>query len=141
MKPRDPALYDRVKASLYEKQPAHSAYRSMRLQQLYKDAYAKAHGSAADAYIGRKPSRSSGTQRWLREQWINVKAFVTRRKVLPCGRSKDTGPYPACRPLRRVNRHTPVTVTDVIHSRGVRGVLRTVRQKERVRSRRHLLWK
>lgn len=137
--PRDPELYARVKVQLYASQPRHSAYRSMRLQQLYREAYLAAK-PGGKPYVGRKPAKTTGTRRWLDEQWINVRAFVTKRKVLPCGRSESESRYPACRPLRRVNDDTPATVEDVIRRRGKAGTLRTVRAKERGRSRRQVKW-
>ena len=37
--PVDKDLYEKVKKKLYKKEPTHSAYRSKRLQDFYKDAF------------------------------------------------------------------------------------------------------
>lgn len=136
MQPRDPQLYESVKQKLYAEQPRHSAYRSMRLQQLYRQAYLEAK-PGGKPYIGRKPSRKQGTQRWLDEQWINVKAYVTKRKIVPCGRQNQKGPYPACRPLKRISDKTPVTVKEVPKTVAVRNI----KAKETHRTKRQLSWR
>ena len=60
-------------------------------------------------YTGKKPSKSSGLNRWTEEKWINVCKLP---KKVKCGRSKSSGKnwkkdYPYCRPSIRVNSSTP----------------------------------
>ena len=90
-KPKNPALYARVKAEAKRKFKVYpSAYANAWLVRTYKKAWWK----ILMAYRG-------GLRKWFAEDWRDVK---TGKK---CGRSgkKDKGrPYPACRPKRVAGR-------------------------------------
>ena len=62
-------------------------------------------------------SDKSGLNRWFKEEWINVCELP---KKVPCGRGKKpssfkewVGKYPVCRPLHRVTKDTPKTVSEM----------------------------
>jgi hypothetical protein len=102
--PRDRALYERVKRSVYRKHPKHSAYRSGLVVQSYKRAYKQKHKSS-QAYSGSKPRRS-GLSRWFAEKWRNQRGEV--------GYRYKSDVY---RPTRRVTSKTPKTFAELSKSR------------------------
>ena len=97
-----------------------SAYRSMAIVKRYKELGGK--------YTGRKKS-AKGTTRWLEERWIQVVPFVTLGKVVSCGASNRR--KHACRPLKRVSKKTPVTVSEVVKAHGRPAVVQFAKLKKR----------
>jgi len=96
-----------------------SAYRSMAIVKRYKELGGK--------YRGKKtPSR--GTTRWLKERWIQVVPFVTLGVVIPCGASNRR--KHACRPLRRVSKKTPITVSEAVNRHGRLAVVQFAKLKQ-----------
>jgi hypothetical protein len=68
--------------------------------------YKRRGGKYKDGYKSRSPLK-----KWFDEEWVNVCEYP---KIVPCGRSKSVRKkYPYCRPLRRVNSRTPVTVKEL----------------------------
>lgn len=68
--------------------------------------YKKRGGQYNSGYRSKSPLK-----RWFNEKWVNVCEYP---KIVPCGRSKSVSKkYPYCRPLRRINKRTPVTVTEL----------------------------
>jgi hypothetical protein len=117
-KPRDKALYERIKKKLYRDNPRHSAYRSATLVKLYKAAYAKKYktgpnsksksGSNSksrfginDPYIGKKP-KNTGIKRWLKEEWKNQRGEI--------GYKYKSDIY---RPTKRITAKTPKTFKEL----------------------------
>ena len=104
MKPRDPALYEKVKRSIRMKP---SAYRSGAIVKKYK--------KLGGTFIGKKP-KLTGLSRWFAENW-----------------KSDTGKYgytsksSVYRPTRRVTARTPATFSELTRSQ----VLRAKREKAR----------
>jgi hypothetical protein len=88
----------------------------------------KEYKKAGGRYSGDKPTRGSGLQRWLqREQWIEVKPYVTRGAIIACGDRKGQ----ACRPLTRANAQTPITLPELIALHGRQKVLQLANKKTR----------
>ena len=61
-------------------------------------------------YIGSRPPKSSGLQRWFEEKWIDVCKLP---KKVNCGRPNSNvtdwkKKYPYCRPSIKINKSTPV---------------------------------
>lgn len=106
----DKELYKKVKKradALYEK---HGLYKSAWIQKEYKRLGGK--------YSGKKPSESTGLQRWLKsEQWVEVEPYLTKGEIVMCGTGGRKGK--ACRPLKRATSKTPITLPELqkIHSK------------------------
>lgn len=98
-KPRDAALYKKVKARVYRKMPKHSAYRSGHLVQAYKKAFKAKHGPNKKPYIGKS---SKPLRRWFKEAWRNSRGEVGYRKK-----------GDVYRPTKRVSRKTPLTFKEL----------------------------
>ena len=69
-------------------------------------------------YIGSKPTKSSGLQRWFGEKWINVCKLP---KKVSCGRPSANltdwkKQYPYCRPSIKINKSTPVIASKLSKS-------------------------
>jgi hypothetical protein len=130
--PRDPELYEEVKQKVIRDQPQTSVYRSMRIQKEYKEAYALQHGEKGDPYVGRNFSKSRGTERWLDEEWINVRTWIETGKRVPCGSTASTGRYATCRPWKRINSGTPTTLRELV-KKGItkRAIKNAIKKKEK----------
>jgi hypothetical protein len=63
--------------------------------------------------------KNSGLTRWFDEKWVNV-CKKKGSSYAPCGRKKveDSKKYPYCRPLHRINKGTPMTVSELIKKHG-----------------------
>jgi hypothetical protein len=112
--PTDVALYQRVKARVYEQNPTHSAYRSGTVVKEYKKAFAEKHGSSRSPYTGQR--RSGSLSRWFKEKWVNQRGKV--------GYKYKSDIY---RPSVRVNSRTPKTHRELSRS----AVRRARREKAR----------
>jgi hypothetical protein len=96
--PVDKDLYEKVKKKLYAKEPKHSAYRSYRLQEFYKDAFTDKYPymDEEQAYI--MTGKPSGLKQWFDADWRNIRGKT--------GYKYKSDVY---RPSVRVNKDTPVT--------------------------------
>jgi hypothetical protein len=55
-------------------------------------------------------TKNTTLDRWFKEKWVNV----CEKKLVPCGRSKASmKDYPYCRPLKRITKDTPKTVSEL----------------------------
>jgi len=63
--------------------------------------------------------KNSGLKRWFDEKWVNV-CKKKGNSYVSCGRKKieDSKKYPYCRPLYRINKGTPMTVSELIKKYG-----------------------
>ena len=104
MKPKNAALYERVKKSIKMKP---SAYRSGLIVKKYKQL--------GGTYIGPKP-RLTGLSRWFAENWKS-----DTRKY------RYTSKSSVYRPTKRVTSRTPKTFSELTRSQ----VLRAKREKAR----------
>ena len=91
--PKNKKLYEEVKDKIYKKYPKHSAYRSSMLVKEYKER--------GGEYIGKK-NKSSGLNRWFREDWKTQDGKV--------GYKSKSDVY---RPTKRVNEKTPTTFSEL----------------------------
>ena len=69
--------------------------------------------------IKKSNRKNSGLTRWFDEKWVNV-CKKKGSSYAPCGRKKveDSKKYPYCRPLHRINKGTPMTVSELIKKHG-----------------------
>jgi hypothetical protein len=66
--PTDKVLYEKIKKSVFSKNPINSAYRSGAIVKEYKKQFKKKYGNKAP-YSGTKVNE--GLTRWFREDWRN----------------------------------------------------------------------
>jgi len=85
--PANPILYEKAKEEIFKKYPKNSAYRSGAIVKLYKTLGGK--------YIGEK--KNTGLTAWFQEKWTDV------------GKKE----YPVYRPLKRINKQTPLTASEI----------------------------
>lgn len=125
MTPSNPRLYARVKKDV-SKQYGNttSVFRSMAIVKEYK----RRGGKYAT------PKQTSSTKKWLQEKWIDVLSYLKGVKK-PCGEGKRR--QHACRPFKRIDSNTPLTIDQVIKLHGVSKTKRLAMEKskhtERVR--------
>ena len=79
----------------------------------------------------RKRKSSGGLTRWFGEKWVNV-CKKRNGKYVSCGRKKASGKkYPYCRPLKRVNSRTPMTVGEMIKKHGKSKIKKMCKKKSK----------
>ena len=111
--PKNKQLYSRVVAEAKRRFNVWpSAYASGWVVQEYKRRGGTYTTGGASASRTRK--RASPLGRWYAEKWIDVCQLP---KKVACGRPKGSrSPYPYCRPLRRISKKTPRTVSELSRS-------------------------
>lgn len=82
-----------------------SAYKSMYIVSTYK--------KLGGEYKGKQ--KKIGTTRWNEEKWVNVNDYL-KGKNTACGESQRN--KHACRPSKRINKETPITIQEVIKKFG-----------------------
>mgnify|MGYP001163634937 CR=1 FL=1 len=98
--PKDQKLYDQIKQKMQKKYDSWDAYKSGRLVQKYKKAYAEKHGSSSP-YIGKRPKKV-GLARWYAEDWKS-----------DTGKYKYTSKHSVYRPSKRITSKTPTTFSEL----------------------------
>ena len=116
--PKDETLYESVKRRVYKEIPKHSAYRSGKLVQEYKEAYKRKHGTGSP-YKGEKP-KTKGLSRWFAEEWKNQRGGS--------GYKKKGDVY---RPTKRITSETPTTFSELTQKQ-IQDAQRKKRTKGRV---------
>lgn len=104
-KPINKTLYNHVKNLASKKfKSLTGIYRSSWIVREYKKRGGKYSGSK---------TKSSGLKRWYKEGWIDLNRPIrnSKNKIIgyhKCGRksSKVNGPYPLCRPSRKITNKT-----------------------------------
>lgn len=116
----NPDLYKKAKEESDEKfDEKTSAYKSMWMVKRYQELGGK--------YSTKKKEDDTG--KWLREKWIQVIPFVTKNEQIICGSAiRDTK---ACRPLKKVDKKTPITLKEIIKKHGKEKVLELARKKNK----------
>ena len=81
--------------------------------------------------------KNSGLKRWFNEKWVNV-CEKRGKSYAPCGRKKveDSKKYPYCRPLHRINKGTPMTVSELIKKHGLKKIKQMCSKKNTGNSKR-----
>ena len=133
--PVDKELYDKikkkVKAKFIKTSRWPSAYGSGYLVQEYKKKFKELYGNKQPYKKSKsnkkskksksKSNKKSNTNlnRWFNEKWVNV-CKKKSNKYVPCGRKKGSmKQYPYCRPLKRINSKTPMTVGEIKKKYGI----------------------
>ena len=124
----DKKLYSYVKEKVKREIPKHSAYRSMRIQRLYKDMG------------GRYKTGTKYLNRWLEEKWIVMLPYLLYGDIVECGNKQFTK-MSACRPLYVIDKDkTPITADEVIEKHGKDKLLEAIQKKNSDPQRYRLNW-
>lgn len=111
----NPELYKKAKAEADKRYKRAGAYKSMFIVKKYQELGGK--------YKGKKTDNLS---KWRSEDWVSVKDYLNGKKV-ECGSS--TIGKNACRPLKKVNDKTPITLPELIKIHGKKKLLELVDKK------------
>ena len=115
--PTNKKLYGKIKAEADLKYKKPSLYKSGWITREYQKRGGK--------YTGKKPN---GVSTWMAEGWVQVEPYVKEGLKIKCG----VGKHPkACRPTKRINKNTPLTIQEVMNLHSSADILKAVRQKHR----------
>lgn len=124
-------LYEKVNREADLKYKRAGLYKSSWIQKRYQEL--------GGTYRGPKPSSETGITRWLKkEQWVQVGTYLKTGKKIQCGSSD--GKNIACRPFKRANSETPITLPELIKLHGKSKLLGLSEEKEKNPSKR-INWK
>jgi len=113
----NPSLYRKARKeadSIYKRA---GAYKNMFIVKKYKELGGK--------YSGKKTNNLS---KWRSEKWVSVKDYLSGKKI-PCG--EDSIGNNACRPTKRIDSKTPITIQEVIKKHGKKKVKEVISKKLR----------
>jgi len=117
----NPELYKKAKKKADETFKRHGLFKSAFIQRQYQKLGGK--------YKGEKPKKTEGIQRWLSgEQWVEVESYLKNNQII-CGSSNKKGK--ACRPLKKINNKTPITLPELIKLHGKETILKLVKKKQK----------
>lgn len=132
-KPADQALYQRVKAEADRKFLAPTS--------IYKSAWIVAEYKRRGGLYEQSRQKNQGLTRWFNEEWVNLNRPIKDKtgKVVryeECGRKEATtkGTYPLCRPLHRITKDTPKTLSEL----SVKSVEKAKKEKQKVKEKGHI---
>ena len=98
-------IYQKLKAQHEKDGKRWGAYSSGQLVKEYKAKGGK--------YSGEHSKNSSNLARWYKEKWVDACEY-SKGKIKSCGRKNvESGKFPYCRPLKRINSKTPKTVKEL----------------------------
>lgn len=120
---KNPNLYKKAVKEADKIYKRHGLYKSAFIQKKYQELGGK--------YKDSKPTDKEGIQRWLRggEMWIEIEPYLKDNKKVICG-SNSEKKKKACRPLKRVNDKTPITIPELIKIHGKDKLLKLARLKQ-----------
>lgn len=137
--PADKQLYATVKAEADKKFLAPTS--------VYKSAWIVAEYKKRGG-IYKEDGKKKGLTQWFKEKWVDLERPQKDKKgrvvgYEACGRPNASakGTYPLCRPSKRVNKTTPMTVAEVLKPSPHNDIkpLRAVeREKQKVKHRGHI---
>jgi hypothetical protein len=113
----NPVLYKKAKKKADETYKKNSAYKSMFLVSEYKKLGGK--------YRGEK--KLTGVKRWNAEKWIQVLPFLESGKKIACGFGEGGK---ACRPSKRIDKSTPMTVSELVAKHGKKKLMGLAKRKK-----------
>ena len=122
-----------------------SIYRSSYIVKTYKDLGGKISGSPKrspkKSSISPKRSPTKGLSRWFKEEWVQVVPYLENKNKKECGGEKvGKRVGKACRPLHRITKDTPITISELLKIHSKEDILRVAKQKERHPEKR-VVWK
>jgi len=113
----DKRLYQKAKEIADKTYERHSAYKSMFISKKYLDLGGK--------FKGKSKGRLSN---WRTEEWIQVVPFLETGKKVVCGQGSNTK---GCRPTKRINKDTPITINELIKIHGKKKLLELAKKKQK----------
>jgi len=113
----NPKLYKKAQKKANETYKRHSAYKSMFLVKTYKDLGGK---YSTEKKMGK-------LERWRRESWKSVFDFLNG-KIIECGSDKINNN--ACRPTKKIDKETPMTIQELIKKHGKKKLLEFSKKKK-----------
>tara|TARA_R100000734_G_C3299655_1_gene90427 strand:+ start:123 stop:545 length:423 start_codon:yes stop_codon:yes gene_type:complete len=99
----NPKLYEKAKKEADKVYKRNSAYKSMFISKKYKELGGK--------YKTTK-KKAGSTDNWTKEEWIQVIPYLTKGDKIACG--LDNKKNKVCRPLKRINSNTPITINELL---------------------------
>ena len=122
-----------------------SIYRSSYIVKTYKDLGGKIKSPKRSPKKSpkRSPKRSpkKGLSRWFKEEWVQVVPYLENKNKKECGGEKvGKRVGKACRPLHRITKDTPITISELLKIHSKEDILRVAKQKERHPEKR-VVWK
>jgi hypothetical protein len=126
--PKNSKLYAAVKKAARAK---FETYPSLYASSWIVREYKKRGGT----YSGKKPSNATGTLRWYTEKWVQVEPYLKTGIQHQCGSSLESVAK-ACRPLKRINSSTPITISELLKIHSKTKLIRLAKQKSG-----RVLWK
>lgn len=146
-----------------------SIYRSSYIVKTYKDLGGKISGSPKSSKSPKKSPKSSkrspkkspkksprgsskrsqksskspkkGLSRWFKEEWVQVVPYLEKKNKKECGGEKvGKRVGKACRPLHRITKDTPITISELLKIHSKEDILHVAKQKERHPEKR-VVWK
>ena len=95
----------------------HSIYKSMYIQKIYKELGGKY----------RRLGTTGSTSKWLKEEWIQVIPYLTKGENVVCG--SNIKKSKVCRPFKRIDDSTPITIKELLKLHSKRDLLVLARKK------------
>jgi hypothetical protein len=120
--PKNTRLYNSVKKDAKKKFKHYpSLYASSWIVREYKKRGGK--------YLGKKPNKDTGTSKWYTEKWVQVESYLKTGKHVQCGSSEQS--TKACRPLKRINASTPITISELLKIHSKNYLIKLARKKQK----------
>ena len=110
----NPKLYAKAKKIADDTYKKPSAYKSMFIQKKYMELG------------GKYKKKGKGLATWRKEKWVSVKDYLNG-KIIECGDDKIGNN--ACRPTKRINKDTPITIQEVLKKHTKEKVKKAVNKK------------
>ena len=111
------SLYRKAKGIADKVYDKHSAYKSMFISKKYMEMGGKFKGKS----VGRLSA-------WRTEKWVQVVPFLESGKKVVCGEGSNTK---GCRPTKRINKDTPITIDELIKIHGKKKLLELAKKKKK----------
>lgn len=99
----DKDIYEKARKIADKTYERHSAYKSMFINKKYKELGGR--------YKTNKKKKGK-TDRWNDEEWIQVIPYLKKGEKIVCG--KDNKKNKVCRPFKRVDKETPITIGELL---------------------------
>jgi len=130
-----------VNKELYEKVKAEADKKFLAPTSIYKSSWIVAEYKKRGGIYAEPKQHNKGLLRWFRERWVDLTRPIKDKngKIVDyedCGRAKATtrGTYPLCRPMRRITRETPTTVTELTP----KAIKKAEKDKQKVKQKEHI---
>ncbi len=115
--------------SLYNKVLSEARSKFKRFPSLYASSWISREYQSRGGKYKTPKNYKSKQQQWFDEEWVQIIPYLKDGKKIKCGSSnKDTK---ACRPLKKIDKSTPPTMSEIVKKYGKEKVLKLAAQKNR----------